>query len=152
VQRSNTPIININNQQDGENIPIGFVPVSLIEALNGPYNVKKNSIDRKSSFQTLSEKGEKVTSPVDSMKAIEKSELASPLEENGSGMEMKKSASGSKEKKNLTKNLSLRERDCVKYVNEKSAVRRSFLKFIFEIKLYFLFRMTIVKLKNYRHS
>lgn len=122
VQKSNTPIININ-QQDGENIPIGYVSVSLIEALNGPYHIKRNSIDRKGSFQTLSEKDPKVTSPVDSLKMIEKclSDVSSPLDETAS-VELKKSASNSKDKKCLTKNLSLRDRDCVKYVNEKSSM------------------------------
>lgn len=128
VQKSNTPIININ-QQDGENIPIGYISVSLIEALNGPYNNKRNSIDRKGSFQTLSEKEQqqKITSPVDSVKMIEKSnlsEVTSPLEENAT-VEIKKSGSNSKDKKCLTKNLSLRDRDCVKYVNEKSCTNVS---------------------------
>lgn len=71
----------------------------------------------------LTDKEQKATSPVDSVKTIEKSiEAASPLEE--SSVEVKKSASNSKEKKSLTKNLSLRDRDrdCVKYVNEKSSM------------------------------
>lgn len=101
--------------------------MSLIEALNGPIH-KRNSIDRKNSFQMLADKEQKATSPVDSVKAIEKSSLSdatSPLEE--SAVEVKKSASNSKEKKSLTKNLSLRERDrdCVKYVNEKSSMNVS---------------------------
>jgi hypothetical protein len=130
VQKSNTPIININ-QADGENIPLGYISVSLIEAINGPINVQKiNSIDRKNSFQMIADKEQKATSPVDSLKTIEKSiEAASPLEE--SAGEMKKSASNSKEKKSLTKNLSLRDRDrdCVKYVNEKSSMNVSLINF-----------------------
>lgn len=51
--------------------------------------------------------------------------VSSPLEEN-SIVELKKSASNSKDKKCLTKNLSLRDRgDCVKYVNEKSSMNVS---------------------------
>lgn len=71
----------------------------------------------------LSEKDPKATSPVDSLKMIEKclSDVSSPLDETAS-VELKKSASNSKDKKCLTKNLSLRDRDCVKYVNEKSSM------------------------------
>lgn len=73
----------------------------------------------------LTDKEQKATSPVDSVKAIDA--VASPLEE--SSVEIKKSASNSKEKKCLTKNLSLRERDrdCVKYVNEKSSMNVSLI-------------------------
>ena len=49
------------------------------------------------------------------------SDVSSPLDDAPS-VELKKTASNSKDKKSLTKNLSLRDRDCVKYVNEKSSM------------------------------
>jgi hypothetical protein len=126
VQKSNTPIININQQDGTENIPIGFVPVSLIEALNGPI-YKRNSIDRKeTSFSAISDKDQKSNS-VETFKMIEKcnssiTETTPPLMSSDEGIEghNKKSVS-LKEKKGITKSLSLRDRDCVKYVNERSA-------------------------------
>lgn len=122
VQKSNTPIININ--QDGsENIPLGFMPIPLIEALNGPI-YKRNSIDRKDTFHAISEKDQKSNS-VETFKMIEKCNntelppLLSPKDENID--HNKKSLSSMKEKKGLTKSLSLRDRDCVKYVNERAS-------------------------------
>jgi hypothetical protein len=120
VQKSNTPIININQQDGTENIPIGFMPVSLIEALNGPI-YKRNSIDRKETSFSVSDKDQKSNS-VETFKMIEKEKCNSGITETttsdeGTDGQNKKS----KEKKGITKSLSLRDRDCVKYVNERSA-------------------------------
>ncbi|CAG9808266.1 unnamed protein product [Chironomus riparius] len=122
VQKSNTPIININ--QDGsENIPLGFMPIPLIEALNGPI-YKRNSIDRKDTFHAISEKDQKSNS-VETFKMVEKcnnSELPPLLSPNDDSIDHnKKSLSSMKEKKGLTKSLSLRDRDCVKYINERAS-------------------------------
>ncbi|KAG5672913.1 hypothetical protein PVAND_003001 [Polypedilum vanderplanki] len=123
VQKSNTPIININQQDGSENIPIGFMPVSLIEALNGPIH-KRNSIDRKeTSFNAVSEKDQKSNS-VETFKMIEKcnnADVTSHLSSDENYVDNKKSTTSLKEKKGITKSLSLRDRDCVKYVNERSA-------------------------------
>jgi hypothetical protein len=131
VQKSNTPIININQQDGTENIPIGFIPISLIEALNGPIT-KRNSIDRKDTFNALNEKELQKSTSVETFKMIEKcnssvTEATSPVsgtEETCADSVTKKSSS-TKEKKGSAKNLSLRDRDCVKYVNERSAINVS---------------------------
>ncbi|KAJ6638151.1 E3 ubiquitin ligase, partial [Pseudolycoriella hygida] len=39
VQKSVASALNITSQQDGDNIPLGYAPISLIEALNGPPQV-----------------------------------------------------------------------------------------------------------------
>lgn len=125
VKKSNTPVININ--LDGsENIPIGFMPISLIEALNGPIH-KRNSIERKDTFHAISEKEQQKSNSVETFKMVEKcnsTELPTLLSSsNDENIEHnnKKSTSNMKEKKGLTKSLSLRDRDCVKYINERSS-------------------------------
>lgn len=126
VQKSNTPIININQQDGTENIPIGFIPVSLIEALNGPIN-KRSSIDRKDTFLALNEKDQKSNS-VETFKMIEKCNHtdSSPITCSDENIDHKKSVSNTKEKKGITKSLSLRDRDCVKYINERSSMNVSY--------------------------
>lgn len=159
VQKSNTPIININ--QDGsENIPVGFIPISLIEALNGPIH-KRNSIDRKdSTFHAISEKDSKSNS-VETFKMVEKCNNSEPpLLSKDESIELnnKKSLSSMKEKKGLTKSLSLRDRDCVKYVNERSSSINvsvnscTSVLFTNFINLCYRNWMMTVKLKNYHHS
>jgi hypothetical protein len=99
------------------------MPIPLIEALNGPI-YKRNSIDRKDTFHAISEKDQKSNS-VETFKMVEKCNntelpaLLSPKDENTD--HNKKSLSTMKEKKGLTKSLSLRDRDCVKYVNERAS-------------------------------
>lgn len=96
------------------------MPIPLIEALNGPIT-KRNSIDRKDNFHAISEKEK--SSSVETFKMVEKcnnSEL--PLgDESIELTSNKKSLNSMKEKRGLTKSLSLRDRDCVKYVNERSS-------------------------------
>ena len=145
VQKSNTPIININ--QDGsENIPLGFMPIPLIEALNGPI-YKRNSIDRKDTFHAISEKDQKSNS-VETFKMVEKcnnTELPPLLSPKDDSIDHnKKTLSSMKEKKGLTKSLSLRDRDCVKYVNERASSINVSL-----IKLYCLHALLSVLFINY---
>jgi hypothetical protein len=136
VQKSNTPIINMNPQDSTENIPIGYVPVPLIEALNGP-GYKRNSIDRKDTMQSiemLNKDNDSKVSPANSIKRS-KEKL------NGSNEQFRKSVlltgeensdllskrsptvtrAASKEKKSVSRSSSNRDRDCVKYINEKGS-------------------------------
>lgn len=137
VQKSNTPIININPQDSTENIPMGFVPISLIEALNGP-GYKRNSIDRKDVLvDSHNKENELKTSPANSLKRNSKEKINGTNEqqfrmsvllsnEENSDLLNKRSptairAASNKEKKTISRSSSNRDRDCVKYINEKSA-------------------------------
>ena len=138
VQKSNTPIINMNPQDSTENIPIGYVPVPLIEALNGP-GYKRNSIDRKDTMQSiemLNKDNDSKSSPVSSIKRSSKEKLSGSNEqfrmsvllagEENSDLLSKRSptvtrAASNKEKKSVSRSSSNRDRDCVKYINEKSS-------------------------------
>lgn len=138
VQKSNTPVININPQDNAENIPMGFVPIPLIEALNGP-GYKKNSIDRKDAVQAvemLNKENEKKASPVNSLKRNSKEKISGSTEqfrmsvllsnEENSDLLSKRSptvtrSTSNKEKKSISRSSSNRDRDCVKYINEKSS-------------------------------
>lgn len=157
VQKSNTPIININQQDSTENIPIGFMPISLIEALNGPVH-KRSSIDRKeTSFGALIDKDQKSNS-VETFKMIEQkcNSPETPSSTDEVVAETKKSTNSLKEKKGITKSLSLRDRDCVKYVNERSSSINVSYFFSFNKNWFYNFTkcrnlMMTVRLKNYLH-
>lgn len=134
VHKSNTPIISINPQDSSENIPMGYMPIPLIEALNGP-GFKRNSIDRKDVLQAvelLNKDNDQKSSPANSLKRSAKdkgngSMVMSVLlsNEENSDLLAKRSPtvarSASKEKKSISRSSSNRDRDCVKYINEKSA-------------------------------
>lgn len=134
VQKSNTPIININPQDSTENIPMGYMPIPLIEALNGP-GYKRNSIDRKDALAIKKDEEQKV-SPASSLKRNSKEKINGSNEqfrmsvllsnEENSEFSSKRSptvarSASNKEKKGTSKSSSNRDRDCVKYINEKSA-------------------------------
>lgn len=128
VQKSSTPVININPQDSTENIPLGYIPVSLIEALNGP-GYKRNSIDRQNNVELMKKDIDlRAISPSSSLKKISNSTSSEQFKQNStdesSDLLTKRSPlvarSSSKEKKSLTRSLSNRDRDCVKYINEKS--------------------------------
>jgi hypothetical protein len=126
VQKSSTPVININPQDSTENIPLGYIPVSLIEALNGP-GYKRNSIDRQNMELLKKDIDLRAISPSSSLKKISNSTSTEQFKTNSndenSDLLTKRSPlvarSSSKEKK-LTRSLSNRDRDCVKFINEKS--------------------------------
>lgn len=130
VQKSSTPVINLNPQEGTENIPLGYMPVSLIEALNGP-GYKLNSIDRRdalSSSDIANKDNEKTISPASSLKKITNSvsnEQFRSASEESSDLLKKRSPlvarSSNREKKAISRSASNRDRDCVKYINEKSA-------------------------------
>lgn len=137
VQKSNTPIINMNPQDSTENIPMGYMPIPLIEALNGP-GYKRNSIDRKDTMQSieiLNKDNDQKVSPANSIKRNSKEKINGLTEqfrmsvllsnEENSDLLSKRSPtvtrSASKEKKSVSRSSSNRDRDCVKYINEKSA-------------------------------
>lgn len=134
VHKSNTPIININPQDSTENIPMGYMPIPLIEALNGP-GYKRNSIDRKDALEMLNKDNDQKVSPASSMKRNSKEKINGSTEqfrmsvllsnEENSDLLNKRSPtvtrSTSKEKKSISRSSSNRDRDCVKYINEKSA-------------------------------
>lgn len=138
VQKSNTPIININPQDSTENIPMGYMPIPLIEALNGP-GYKRNSIDRKDTLQSieiLNKDADQKVSPVNSLKRNSKEKINGSTEqfrmsvllsnEENSDLLNKRSptvtrSASNKEKKSISRSSSNRDRDCVKYINEKSA-------------------------------
>lgn len=132
VQKSSTPVINLNPQEGSENIPLGYMPVSLIEALNGP-GYKRNSIDRRDTLSavdgTIRDTEQKTISPASSLKKIPNSasteQFRSSSEENSDLIKKKSSPivarTSSREKKSISRSLSNRDRDCVKYINEKSA-------------------------------
>lgn len=85
VQRAGTGLLNISNsncQDSTDGIPAGYLPVSLIEALNGPA-LKASSVtgEKKDSITTvemlskdLNDAGAKI-SPVDSLKRGSKEKL-----------------------------------------------------------------------------
>lgn len=135
VHKSNTPIINISPQDSTENIPLGYMPVPLIEALNGP-GYKRNSIDRKDALQiveSMNKDNDLKASPANSLKRNSKDKNNGSSEqfrmsvllsnEENSDLLSKHSPtvtrSASKEKKSVSRSSS--NRDCVKYINEKSA-------------------------------
>jgi hypothetical protein len=114
----------MNPQDSTENIPIGYIPVSLIEALNGPGD-KPISIDRKTETGEIIKKETK--SPSSSLKKISNStstEQFKGTKDESSDLLSKRSPlvarSSSKEKKSLSRSLSIIDRDCVKYINEKN--------------------------------
>ena len=129
VQKSNTPVININPQDSTENIPMGYQPIPLIEALNGP-GYKRNSIDRKDTIEIIKDADQKV-SPASSLKKISASSEQFRMSvllsnEENSDLLSKRSptvtrSASNKEKKSVSRSSSNRDRDCVKYINEKSA-------------------------------
>ncbi|CRL07618.1 CLUMA_CG020583, isoform A [Clunio marinus] len=135
VQKSNTPVININPQDSNENIPMGYMPIPLIEALNGP-GYKRNSIDRKDTIEALNKESDQKTSPANSLKRNSKERISGSTEfrmsvllsnEENSDLLNKRSptvtrsSSNNKEKKTISRSSSNRDRDCVKYINEKSS-------------------------------
>jgi hypothetical protein len=137
VHKSNTPIININPQDSTENIPMGYMPIPLLEALNGP-GYKRNSIDRKDTHQNielLNKDNDQKISPANSLKRNSKEKINGSTEqfrmsvllsnEENSDLLNNRSPtvtrSASKEKKSVSRSSSNRDRDCVKYINEKSA-------------------------------
>lgn len=136
VQKSNTPIININPQDSTENIPMGYMPIPLIEALNGPGYGKRSSIDRKEAI-AINKDDEQKNSPINSIKRNSKEKINGSTEqfrmsvllsnEENSDLLSKRSptlirSTSNKEKKSISRSSSRsRDRDCVKYVNEKSA-------------------------------
>jgi hypothetical protein len=126
VQKSSTPVININPQDSTENIPLGYISVSLIEALNGP-GYKRNSIDRQNVELLKKDIDLRAISPSSSLKKISNSTSTEQFKnsnDENSDLLTKRSPlvarSSSKEKKSLTRSSSNRDRDCVKYINEKS--------------------------------
>lgn len=144
VQKSNTPIISINPQDSTENIPMGYVPIPLIEALNGP-GYKRNSIDRKDTLQSiemLNKDNDQKASPANSLKRNSKEKINGSTEqfrmsvllsnEENSDLLNKRSptvtrSSSNKDKKSISRSSSNRDRECVKYINEKSASNVSFV-------------------------
>lgn len=173
VQKSNTPIINMNPQDSTENIPMGYIQVPLIEALNGP-GFKRNSIDRKDTLQSielLNKDNEQKVSPANSLKRSSKEKINGSNEqfrmsvllsnEENSDLLNKRSPtvtrSSSKEKKSISRSSSNRDRDsCVKYINEKSAsnVSESTETRDYIYQHFFVRRtwMTIAKPKSCLHS
>lgn len=145
VQKSNTPIINMNNPQDStENIPMGYMPIPLIEALNGP-GYTRNNIDRKDTMQSieiLNKDIDQKVSPVNSIKRNSKEKINSSTEQfrmsvllsNEENLDLlsKRSptpvsrSASNKEKKSVSRSSSNRDRDCVKYINEKGSSNVSF--------------------------
>jgi Zinc finger, C3HC4 type (RING finger) len=146
VQKSNTPIINMNPQDSTENIPMGYMPIPLIEALNGP-GFKRNSIDRKDTMQSieiLNKDNDQKISPANSVKRNSKEKINGSTEqfrmsvllsnEENSDLLSKRSptvtrSASNKEKKSVSRSSSNRDRDCVKYINEKSASNVSLILF-----------------------
>lgn len=144
VQKSNTPVINMNPQDSTENIPMGYMPIPLIEALNGP-GYKRNSIDRKDhhhqAIELLNKDNDQKASPANSIKRNSKEKINASTEfrmsvllsnEEHSDLLNKRSptatrAASNKEKKSVSRSSSNRDRDCVKYINEKSASNASVL-------------------------
>lgn len=135
VQKSNTPIINISQQDSTENIPVGYMPIPLIEALNGP-GYKRNSIDRKDTIEMLNKDNDLKVSPASSLKRNSKEKINGSTEqfrmsvllsnEENSDLLSKRSptvtrSASNKDKKSVSRSSSNRDRDCVKYINEKSA-------------------------------
>ena len=126
--------ININPQDSTENIPIGYTTVPLIEILNGPV-YKRNSIDRKDAraVETLNKENDQKHSPTNSLKRGSKEKINGSMEfrmsvlltnEENSDLLARRSPtvtrSTSKEKKIISRSSSNRDRDCIKYINEKS--------------------------------
>lgn len=145
VHKSSTPIININPQDSTENIPMGYMPIPLIEALNGP-GFKRNSIDRKDTLQSiemLNKDNDQKASPSNSLKRNSKEKINGSTEqfrmsvllanEENSDLLNKRSptvtrSASNKEKKSVSRSSSNRDRDCVKYINEKSASNVSLIE------------------------
>lgn len=113
--------------------------IPLIEALNGP-GFKRNSIDRKDLLQAIDghnkENELNKTSPANSLKRSSKEKTNGSTEqfrmsvllsnEENSDLLAKRSptaarAASNKDKKSISRSSSIRDRDCVKYINEKSA-------------------------------
>lgn len=115
---------------------MGYMPVPLIEALNGP-GYKRNSIDRNvlQAVELLNKDNDQKSSPASSLKRSLKdksnefrmSVLLSNEENSDLLTKRSPSRSGSKEKKSISRSSSNRDRDCVKYINEKSASNVSIL-------------------------
>lgn len=119
---------------------MGYMPIPLIEALNGP-GYTRNSIDRKDTLQSieiLNKDNDKKVSPANSIKRNSKEKINGSNEqfrmsvllsnEENSDLLNKRSpplsqprSTGNKEKKSISRSSSNRDRDCVKYINEKSA-------------------------------
>ncbi|CAO1427125.1 unnamed protein product [Diamesa hyperborea] len=142
VQKSNTAIINMSSQNctdNGENIPMGYLPISLIEALNGP-GYKNTSIDRKDTLEIMNKDNDNKISPGNSLKRNSKEKInqngtaeqfrmsvlmtteeSSDLLNKRSPSVTRANSNSNREKKSVSRSSSNRDRDCVKYINEKNS-------------------------------
>jgi hypothetical protein len=147
VQRTGTGLLNIsssNCQDSTDGIPAGYLPVSLIEALNGPVlKANRSNSEKKDSITTvemlnkdLNDVGAKI-SPVGSMKRGSKEKLNQNGNtesfrltnlKGGEETDLLSPTSASttfsnreKKEKSLSRTSSNKDRECVKYLNEKTS-------------------------------